>query len=507
MKKLLLVFTLLFFSLSLMNAQNWNWKKIIPAAGRSYPVHPVTDHAGNLYTSLQNDSSQNTCVIKFDPNGNELWKKYFDHGISITSLAAVGGRFFVTGDFFGAVQVDNILLKSRGGLDILLACFNSEGNVLWIKSMGGKAEDYAQAICADALNNIYLTGSYSDTAEFSNGSLICQGRAMFMAKFDADGNKLLLKSAGVTDNSSHSSGDRVQTDETGNIYVLGKFYEMALDSFHLTSSHSDYGSTFLCKLDSNGAVKWLNEVAVGTERLDNFIAESGNIYAIGRDGWTDGSWIVNKKINLSGKITLTKKWGFSGDGHSLGISDFTCDHNAFWTIGYESKTNSSTGITDRSLLLVKLDFNSNILKYVNLPADNYVASPGICYNPGGGFFTCGTVDGKLKFGNDSLFTQGPQAFVAKFDGVNVSTSVASVNSNGTINVFPNPSEGVFTIQIENTFSPAKIIVRDLAGKCLYEEDCAGAANQQLNLSAQPKGIYFVEVLSGGERFLRKVSVD
>jgi len=80
-------------------------------------------------------------------------------------------------------------------------------------------------------------------------------------------------------------------------------------------------------------------------------------------------------------------------------------------------------------------------------------------------------------------------------------------------IFPNPSSGIFSVNLHNCHAGAKVTVRDVLGRCLFEKNCGGETSQDgsakltMNLSSQPKGIYFVELLSGDDRVAKKVAVQ
>lgn len=62
-----------------------------------------------------------------------------------------------------------------------------------------------------------------------------------------------------------------------------------------------------------------------------------------------------------------------------------------------------------------------------------------------------------------------------------------------IKIYPNPSDGTFTTEINIPFVSSKIIVRDVLGRCVYMEEIKNASGE-INLRELPKGIYFVQLL-------------
>ncbi|MEZ5198944.1 MAG: choice-of-anchor L domain-containing protein [Bacteroidales bacterium] len=64
-------------------------------------------------------------------------------------------------------------------------------------------------------------------------------------------------------------------------------------------------------------------------------------------------------------------------------------------------------------------------------------------------------------------------------------------------IYPNPSDGEFTIKPESfNANPIEITVRDLAGKIVYSGNCVRANHIRIDFSQQPKGVYFIQFKTG-----------
>ena len=82
-------------------------------------------------------------------------------------------------------------------------------------------------------------------------------------------------------------------------------------------------------------------------------------------------------------------------------------------------------------------------------------------------------------------------------------------------VSPNPSAGIFSVNFNKKNTNAKICVYDVLGNCLLNKDCGkntspkidGSTSLNINLSSQPKGIYFVKMISENETQTRKIIVE
>ena len=80
--------------------------------------------------------------------------------------------------------------------------------------------------------------------------------------------------------------------------------------------------------------------------------------------------------------------------------------------------------------------------------------------------------------------------------VEIETGMTEEIADGMI-LFPNPSEGKFYLETSNSGSdPIELQVMDLTGRIVYESQPAITEKFEIDLSGQPKGMYFVRVKSG-----------
>jgi hypothetical protein len=83
---------------------------------------------------------------------------------------------------------------------------------------------------------------------------------------------------------------------------------------------------------------------------------------------------------------------------------------------------------------------------------------------------------------------------------------------GNLTVFPNPSSGLFNLQMEAIESgPASVSISDLTGRVVFGEKfeaMAGVAqHRELDLSAVPSGMYFMKISSGERAGWVKLAVE
>lgn len=509
MKKYTL-FIFLFVNLSVY-AQQWEWAKTIetnlPIRIDGSQVRLAPDKHGNFYLSyFQWDNNygypDGSAIAKYDSIGNELWQKDFTSKIRINDIAAdIFGAFYITGDFRDTVYVDSVTLMSNGNNDAFLAKFNSSGNLQWIKKSGGLYNDCGSGLCLDAKGNIYMTGEYSDSAIFSGNWISDNISNMYVSKFDSSGNLLLFTSSNTPDSlQAYAQGEKIELDNSGNIVVLGGFSHMQIDTILLLDG-GPYGAQFICKFDTAGQLKWLKEANSFTDKYHDFLLGDDNtIFATGYGGWTNGSWTITNRLDSAGNLLWNKgcglNCGYYGDGILNGIVK---DSTAIIAYG----NGSCNG-----LLLVKYAFDGSLVYLDTIPADGYIAGKSIFRDSKGKYIISGFIHGAIKLGSDSIYSSTEKIFIAKFSDNTFISSIENQKQNfELIRVFPNPSSGIFTVQISNYQAKAKVTVRDVLGNCLFEKDCRGETSQEINLSCHPGGIYFVELLSGENRVVRKVAIQ
>jgi hypothetical protein len=78
--------------------------------------------------------------------------------------------------------------------------------------------------------------------------------------------------------------------------------------------------------------------------------------------------------------------------------------------------------------------------------------------------------------------------------VNLTTvGVNNSNENANVQIYPNPSQGAFTVDVQgNKLKPISIKVYDIVGQIIYETE-THSSKTVINLSSQTAGLYFVQV--------------
>gem|GEM_PF-254612 len=200
--------------------------------------------------------SSDVFIAKYDSSGNCIWAKRaeagnFEEGFSITTDEK--GNIYVTGYFsWSGADFCELKLRSKGGQEIFIAKYDAWGNCFWAKSAGGSGDDRGRSITVDWEGNVYVTGDFSGKANFGDYILVSKYETdIFIAKYDATGNCLWVKSGGGSKGFDY--GNCVSTDGEGNVYVTGEFYGTADFGNETLITNSERASDiFLCKLSCSG---------------------------------------------------------------------------------------------------------------------------------------------------------------------------------------------------------------------------------------------------------------
>ena len=188
--------------------------------------------AGTDYKSSA--GSNDIFLMKLNNDGSYVWTKTFggtvkDCGYKLAIDAM--GNIFLTGFFQDTADFDpgagTDYKTSAGDCDIFLIKIYSNGDYAWTKTMGGPGEDKGLCIAADKTGNIFIAGSFRDTADFDPGSGVDNktsegGRDAFMVKINQDGSYGGVKAFGGTGIYDVAQG--VCADNCGNVYLTGNFY-------------------------------------------------------------------------------------------------------------------------------------------------------------------------------------------------------------------------------------------------------------------------------------------
>ncbi|MDF2438807.1 MAG: Ig domain protein group 2 domain protein [Bacteroidota bacterium] len=229
-----------------------------------------------------------------------------------------------------------------------------------------------------------------------------------------------------------------------------------------------------------------------TVQSENFTTYLGTSVTV-PTGWT---------FTYNGNYTTTASSGTSGPnsykfGQSVGAPPsiitspmFTlADSLSFWMKGNSTDTistfyvrESADNITWDTIAIINpinTAATGMTLGFPVSPTSHYIS------------FVYAKSAGNVAFDDYRLFLTGPM-------------SVENHNNSASLTVSPNPSSGIFNLNLNNA-SKAQITVFDITGKKILQKETS-VAQQSIDLSAQPDGSYFITVKTDKELTTKKIII-
>ncbi|MCK9421537.1 MAG: T9SS type A sorting domain-containing protein [Bacteroidales bacterium] len=340
MKKVCIIFQICFsiFSCITSPGQNYEWAKAIGAAGNENCLDMVTDIAGNVYI-IGNIEGTN---IDFDPGPGTA------------------------------------LLNSAGGSDIFFAKYDSSGNYLWAKAIGGTNDDIGARIAVDGSGSVYITGWFeSSDVDFDPGSgssiISTAGYTdIYLANYDTDGNYLWAFNIGSP--MGEGSHD-VCIDNSGHVCITGYFYGTNVDfdpgpGTALLSSTANSGDIFIARYHTNGTLVWAKKVSGPNYEVGNGIItdQSGNVFI-------SGPFMGNVDFDPgAGTAFLTSAGGFD-----IFIAKYDSSGNYLWAnrIGGTGDDSSGDIVTDsQGNVIIASTFHGSDIDFDPGPGTAFLSSNG-----------------------------------------------------------------------------------------------------------------------------------
>ena len=364
------------------------------------------------------------------------------------------GNIYTTGGFSETVDFDpgvgTLNLTSAGNYDIFIQKLDPEGNLLWVKQMGGTGRDYGVSIKVDASGNVNIVGDFEETVDFDPdvGTLNLSsagGRDIFIQKLDPSGNLLWAKQMG---GAGFDYSESLDVDNSGNVYASGEFegtadFDPGVGTLNLTSA-GDH-DIFIQKLDSSGNLLWVKQIG-GTNNdycWSMVVDATGNVYTTGVFfGTVDfdpgaGSLYFNslgygdifiQKLDDSGNLVWANQIGGS-DGNEVSNSIEVDGWGNIYTTGWFEETVdfdpgagtlNLTASGSNDVFILKIDSSGNLIWAKQMGGTNGGEGRSIAVDAIGNVYTTGEFYGTIDFdpgtGTHNLTSLGSSdIFIQKLD--------------------------------------------------------------------------------------------
>lgn len=474
----------------------------------------VLDTAGNVYvTGASWDGAVNEedyVTIKYSAAGVQQWIAAYDNfsGADIAHDIAIdrAGCVYITGQSYGGSVLD---------FDYVTVKYSGSGAPLWEKHYDNFADnDIAYALVLDTAANVYVTGASYD------GSVLEED--FVTIKYDSSGVQQWLIDY---DNSfGPDKAVAIAVDRFGSVYVAGPSDDGAVHDL-------DYVTIKYC----------IQPVAaVATDTF--FICYGDNVQISGSGGntcsWSPAAGLSNSTVySPMASPTATTSYVFTAlsvagcpdkDTVVVVVRPTYATTEQAWicagdTFMFPDSTLQDTAGTHISMFTTSAGCDSLIYTFLHvdtLMPDTSVTLNGVLMtsNESGAqyqWINCNNgqpipgATGQSYFppanGNYAVIVYGPGCHDTSACINITSVHVADAAANSAVAVYPNPTNGVFTIDLGTT-TAADIFITDAAGRLVFDARINGihvtAFNPELTT-----GIYLLTIQTADEISVVQLLVD
>jgi hypothetical protein len=485
---------------------------------------------------------QDAIIVKYDNNGEILWKKNFggngyDTYLSVTELSdgsiiAVGyanATSFNSGDW---------TIGGKGGIDAIIVKYDSNGNRMWCKNFGGSGNDAFNSVTAVA--DGFIAVGFSSATSFNNNDWIgvtgYGGADAIIVKYDFNGEILWKNHFGGSGEDSYKS---VTTVADGIIVVgYSAFASFNGNDWAGVGGKGD-DDAIIVKYNFDGTVAWKkNFGGNGYDTFNSITTVTDGLVAVGYSFTFDnGDWFgvtgkgsqdaIIVKYDNNGNVVSKNNFGGEGSDEfcgvatlsdgivAVGYSGFDSFGNGNWS-GYESDgaidaiivkyaipvlniTNvpTQTAIDVPLLLTGTIKPDNATFKTIEWSIKNAGATGAILLNNNILFATATgtvTVTATIAGGGETLIKNYTQDFDIKVTEV----GIVETENYPSVQFYPNPTKGELRIEMGDMgYGICDIEIFDVMGRCVGIVETGRAPSLQseivFDISHLANGIYFLRI--------------
>ncbi len=497
-----LAFCMLTIFINVVQAQTWTWDSLV--VSEMY-VNLVKNGQGQVYSF----SPHQNVLTKYSSSGTLLWTKTFSTGVQISNVICGNDQMVYLTGVFGGAFIAGSESAATTGADIFVAKFGDDGVLLWLRKISSKGDERSGDLCLYGSDKLLVTGSTADTTDFS-GVIIPKGesRDLFVARYNLEGNfetaffaTYITGPLPVAFNGSQ--GLEIETDNAGNIILLaGINAKVQID----TTIFNDRYSAYFLKFDGAFHLLWSRKSETGyAMSVQNLMINSLNeiVYTFTNDAHYSWSGML-KKLSANGTTTTT--YLTEDFGQVSGI-DLDASDNIYFASNSTIIYSWSGDVPSKSFIHYGKIRPDGSREWEILDSA-FSRRAGLDIAAGSSsIMVAGFFEDSISLFHDFVDLGVPRNFLAILNTeVNVNINDASIQSDfASYSVFPNPSDGIFTLKTNRSFS-GSVCIYDVLGHCIYNRLFNGTS-LQIDLSEAGKGIYFVQMETGETHINKKIIVN
>jgi hypothetical protein len=458
---------------------------------RANAVIQTTDN--NFFVAGTTKNGDVMYSIKINNLGDTLWTKPYDLGLGagadiIYSTIESNDNCYIIGGITRDIN--------QPSSDAFLIKLKPNGDTAWVRKIGLVNRSERCYSVKQTVDGGYI---FCGLRYNVNGSGSITDSDVYLVKTDSLGYPQWEKTYGGTD---YEFGNSIELTNEGGYMICGAQY-------YNSSSSSN---TFLIKTDSLGNMIWQKTYGGSFENYGSSIAKTndGN-YALAGYTYvsTDTIAAYVLKVDTAGTVVWEKKYkGNFKEAEFTAVKSLPT--GAIMVSGDQqgdSLNYSYYGITK------KLDTNGNLIwakqyDYFNTDTtQHYFYAMDVCND--GGFVMAGmAID--LHYGvsprnsmwlvkTDSNGCDNTGCLITEISG-------SAIIKNKELLIYPNPMQSEITIEFEAAAQNNRIEIKNMLGQIVYTQSLKNVNGKQLqnvDLTAIPKGVYFVQLKSDKQSMSKK----
>jgi hypothetical protein len=544
------------FGFNAQSQPGFMFAKQIGAKGYDRNMSIALDATNNIYTigrfedtvdfdpgpgvlNLISKGLSDAYISKLDASGNFLWVigiggTGWDLGASIKTDAS--GNVYCIGTFSNSAMLYSgagpiSTITSNGFEDIYVVKLNSSGALVWVQTLGGNNQDYGASLTVDGGGNVFITGSFNQTADFDPGPgtanlVSIGGWDIFVTKLDMNGNFVWAQQFGGFD---FDNGKDIEVNFTGEIFVTGDFID-TVDFDPGINVNEIYGKggndAFLMKLDANGNLLWVRQQGGTGSDCGTSLAvdDLGNIYNSGifevMPDLNPGPPVATFTSNGEYDVFISKldgagdfQWAIQigGTGIESGVLALDAAGANIYAFGtFESTVDFDPGASTYNLSTAGADafYISKLTNAGNFVCAGAIKGSGetncaVALDANGNIYTAGGFAGTVDFDpSASTYTMTSaglnDAFIAKLSNC-LNPGIKEMGAEHSFVIYPNPSTGKLKIEAAGF---KEIMIYDILGNLIHKESFSQEI-ETIDLSGQPEGVYFAKLITQDKRNFTK----
>lgn len=456
-------------------AQN-TFEKTIDTLGASFAncVQPTFD-GGYILCGGSNNGGNDAIVVKLDSTGSIEWAKTY-------SGPSIEGAVYIEQTPDSGYILDGLYDGGGTNSQNWLIRLNANGDTLWTKTFtAGTTANEPHQLTRNKNGDFGLTGVTMPPVQNDDAYLIIT---------DSIG---VVKSNKVYTTIYGSTGLAINTANQNNYIITGGI---------ATSSIPGIGDAFLMLIDSIGDTLWTksynnSQVDVGMavqQTNDHGFVIAGYSYQLYMGKYNYNVYLI--KTDSIGDTLWTKVFYSAGESEAYSVQQ-TFDNGYIMT-----GTTYASGIGNYyDLLLIKTDSLGDSLWTRRFGGNQ----------PDYGYFVRQTKDGGYIITGSGSNTTTGGIYLIKTDSmgrVTSTTGIAELNNPFGFTVYPNPSSGIFTVQVKGIqrFN-SKLEVYDLNNQCIYSCSINNNSSDEIDLSNLTNGMYVLLLRTDKNVYTKKIIIE